>query len=343
MAPFSVYNSIALAPGAPPSSCTTPSIGAGTRDKSRQRAENDVTLALLKAGVPSAELLVAKNLEALLDLAQVHDVTVQPTHVVHRDSDEEAAARTASADAKNASAGTAGGAPHEMSQLPQLSPPTPTTECTSAGQGSAALTRARAWRFQNNTATASPPLDVCAAPPPAPTPSGWTSEEDERAGAGTYDGERNEAGEREGRGVYRFADGGVYEGEWKGNLQEGRGVMWYASGSVYTGEWSAGTQEGRGLFRFASGSEYDGMWKGGQRHGKATYRCADGRAEVATYKDGANDRGEGAMWSADRRVAWRILRDGEYVEEISLAEARSIAERIGEPVPPAKRLGGVAP
>ena len=39
------------------------------------------------------------------------------------------------------------------------------------------------------------------------------------------------------------------------------------------------------------------------------------------------------MWSADRRVAWRIIRDGEYVEEISLDEAKAIADSVGEPVP----------
>ena len=39
------------------------------------------------------------------------------------------------------------------------------------------------------------------------------------------------------------------------------------------------------------------------------------------------------MWSADRRVAWRIVRDGEYVEEISLEDAKAIADSVGEPVP----------
>ena len=110
-------------------------------------------------------------------------------------------------------------------------------------------------------------------------------------------------------------------------------MMRYASGSVYEGTWSAGMQDGRGIFRFASGSEYDGEWRSGKRHGKATCRYADGRAEVAIFKEGVNGRGEGAMWSADRRVAWRIVRDGEYVEEISLEEARAVAARVGEPVP----------
>jgi hypothetical protein len=178
--------------------------------------------------------------------------------------------------------------------------------------------------------------------------------------------------------------------------------MRYASGSVYEGAWAGGMQEGRGAFRFASGSGYDGEWRGGKRHGRATCCYSDGRAEVCTFKDGANDRGEGAMWSAEcalshspserqqrgrsecqqrrrsechdsaarppcdgcacapsgmlpparrlsrrlssqplvracaysRRVAWRIVRDGEYVEEISLEEARAVAARVGEPVPP---------
>ena len=110
--------------------------------------------------------------------------------------------------------------------------------------------------------------------------------------------------------------------------------MRYASGSMYEGRWSGGMQEGRGVFRFANGAtEYDGEWRQGKRHGRATLTYADGRVEVATFCNGCNGRGEGAMWSADRRTAWR-LRDGEEGGEISLEEARRIAEAVGEPVPP---------
>ena len=70
-----------------------------------------------------------------------------------------------------------------------------------------------------------------------------------------YEGDRNERGERHGMGVYNFSDGGVYEGEWRHNLQEGYGAMRYASGSLYEGDWKGGMQDGRGVFRFASGSE----------------------------------------------------------------------------------------
>jgi len=59
---------------------------------------------------------------------------------------------------------------------------------------------------------------------------------------------------------------------------------------------------------------------------------SSGRADVTFYEKDA-DNSEGARWSADRQLAWR-LQGGELVEEIDLEEAAKIAERLGEPVPP---------
>lgn len=81
-----------------------------------------------------------------------------------------------------------------------------------------------------------------------------------RSGSGAYEGERNEFGEWEGHGRYRFADGTEYVGEWVANQQHGRGTMRYASGASYVGEWRAG-----------------------QKHGTGTYNWADGRVEIGTY------------------------------------------------------------
>ena len=53
--------------------------------------------------------------------------------------------------------------------------------------------------------------------------------------AGEYVGERNAAGEMEGRGKYVYADGAVYEGEWKADKKEGRGIFRSSSGAVYEG------------------------------------------------------------------------------------------------------------
>ena len=56
-----------------------------------------------------------------------------------------------------------------------------------------------------------------------------------------YDGERNSAGQRHGRGVYRYANGEVYEGDWKDDKRHGQGVLRYAGGSIdHDGQWEAG-------------------------------------------------------------------------------------------------------
>ena len=61
------------------------------------------------------------------------------------------------------------------------------------------------------------------------------------------------------------------------------------------------------------------------------YRLADGSAEVGRYRAGA-DVGEGARWTPDRQLAWR-LKDGKVVAEIPLEEAEQIAASLGLPVP----------
>lgn len=89
---------------------------------------------------------------------------------------------------------------------------------------------------------------------------------------------------------------------------------------------------GRGSIRYASGSSYEGDWRAGKKHGSGTYFWADGRIEIGFYEEDKSV-GEGCMWSMDGRQAWRIVNDGEYVEEISLDVARQVAERVGEEVP----------
>ena len=127
---------------------------------------------------------------------------------------------------------------------------------------------------------------------------------------GRFEGQRNKYGEWEGFGRYTFSDGSLYEGEWRANQQEGVGTFWYA----------------------LSGNKYHGQWRAGMKHGHGMFGYADGRVEVGTYvRD--SDVGEGAMWSADRRTAWRIVEDGVEVAEISLDEAMRIAACIGESVP----------
>jgi hypothetical protein len=171
---------------------------------------------------------------------------------------------------------------------------------------------------------------------------------------GEYVGERNAAGQREGRGKYVFADGTVYEGEWKAGKSEGRGICRFANGEVYEGEWKADKREGqgifryadggvyegefkadkkegRGIYRYASGDVYEGEYKADKREGQGTFLFASGHIEVAFYKAGT-PVGEGVVWTADGRSA-RQLQDGKVVKTISLEEAERRVERLGLPMP----------
>jgi hypothetical protein len=148
---------------------------------------------------------------------------------------------------------------------------------------------------------------------------------------GEYVGERNAAGECEGRGKCVFADGNVYEGEWKADKREGRGIERYANGGGYEGEFKASKKEGRGIYRYADGGVYEGEYKANKREGQGTYLYADGRIEVGFYKAGI-DVGEGVRWTADGQSAWQ-LQDGKVVKTISLEEAERRVERLGLPMP----------
>ena len=80
-----------------------------------------------------------------------------------------------------------------------------------------------------------------------------------------YEGGRNAAGKMHGRGVYRYADGSVYDGEWMDRQKHGRGVYRFANGAVYDGEIKDDKMHGRGVYRYADGSiAHDGEWEDNQ-------------------------------------------------------------------------------
>ena len=63
------------------------------------------------------------------------------------------------------------------------------------------------------------------------------------------------AGLKEGHGIYRFASGAVYEGQFKADKREGQGTYRYASGRVKLGSFKAGADSGEGVTWSADGTE----------------------------------------------------------------------------------------
>ena len=61
-----------------------------------------------------------------------------------------------------------------------------------------------------------------------------------------------------GTGVLNFVDG-IYEGEYTfGNIREGKGIMRYFNGEVYEGNWENNMISGNGSMRYANGDVYAG-------------------------------------------------------------------------------------
>ncbi len=78
---------------------------------------------------------------------------------------------------------------------------------------------------------------------------------------GSYEGEFNSKGERDGKGIYKWNDGGVYEGDFKNGGREGYGKINLIDGSSYEGNWVKNKKEGQGTYTFKDGRYLEGIWK----------------------------------------------------------------------------------
>ena len=83
---------------------------------------------------------------------------------------------------------------------------------------------------------------------------------------------------RHGQGSFTWANGDVYEGEWKEDVCDGKGVLITANGDKYEGEFSMGVKEGQGRKVWTNGDVYEGSWRGGQQDGHGTFLMGDGCA-----------------------------------------------------------------
>lgn len=83
-----------------------------------------------------------------------------------------------------------------------------------------------------------------------------------------YIGNFDSVGNKTGFGKMLYANGNVYEGEWKNNLKNGQGKQSYKDGSSYEGEWKDNKIEGYGTIIWANGKKYVGYLVNNQMHGK---------------------------------------------------------------------------
>jgi len=83
-----------------------------------------------------------------------------------------------------------------------------------------------------------------------------------------YVGDKNEKNERHGKGKMTYADGDVYEGEWKNNKKSGNGKMTFKNNSSYEGKWKSDNINGFGVYKYYNGDVYEGLFVDGNRNGE---------------------------------------------------------------------------
>ena len=92
----------------------------------------------------------------------------------------------------------------------------------------------------------------------------------------TYEGEWNEDGKRDGRGMQHWPDGSVYEGYWKDGMAHGKGRLIHTDGVIQDGDWVADKAHGFGIYIHADGSKYEGEWFEDKQHGSGKEIWPDG-------------------------------------------------------------------
>ena len=94
-------------------------------------------------------------------------------------------------------------------------------------------------------------------------------------------------GQKEGIGLYVYANGAHYRGEWKSGNKHGKGILQYTNGDYYDGEWEYGVEHGHGYFAWISaGAYHHGEWKQGKYHGHGVHNYGDGTNFSGQWKDG---------------------------------------------------------
>jgi len=177
-----------------------------------------------------------------------------------------------------------------------------------------------------------------------------SNEEEFKETIGTYEGERNEArerhgkgkmlfknnelytgnyknGKREGYGVYKFKNGAKYSGNYVNNLREGEGNFLYPDGSKYQGSFKEGKRCGFGKYIYTNGDYYEGEWEDDMKNGKGTYTfIATGSKKSGTWKNGVLVD-EGQIIHADQRIIGKFV-NNDYMDVPAKIQFRSTLYQI---------------
>ncbi|ORC87532.1 uncharacterized protein TM35_000211380 [Trypanosoma theileri] len=124
-----------------------------------------------------------------------------------------------------------------------------------------------------------------------------------------YTGDFHHTHHRHGRGMARYVNGDVYDGDWISNRRQGQGKLVTESGEVYEGQWDRDERHGYGKISYADGGQFKGMMVHNKRHGEGVMLFSNGDEYYGTF---TNDtiRGQGTMRYKNGDVYEGMWKDG---------------------------------
>ena len=124
---------------------------------------------------------------------------------------------------------------------------------------------------------------------------------------------------KHGIGIYTFAEGQVYVGEWKNDKYHGKGTLTYPDGKEYSGEWKNGFMDGKGTLVTSNNSKIVGEFRNDMANGKAIFNSVvEGDVYIGNFVDDQR-HGQGTL----------IFPDGEkYIGEFLYDEKNGYGTNI---------------
>ena len=110
-------------------------------------------------------------------------------------------------------------------------------------------------------------------------------------------------GKKDGKGIYYYNEGDIYEGERRNGKKEGKGIYYLKDGERYEGDFRNGYFEGKGIYYYNSGNKYDGDWRNAQKEGNGIFYYNSGNRYVCEFRYGIKE-GKGIKYfnNGDRRM-----------------------------------------
>jgi hypothetical protein len=129
---------------------------------------------------------------------------------------------------------------------------------------------------------------------------------------GSYVGEVDGKGLKQGKGSYKWLDGSFYEGDFEKDLRHGIGHFRWANGESYKGDYLQDQRTGQGIYAWPDGSYYEGSFLNGKRHGDGVFSASNGAKHEGGWFDDKR-HGQGSFTAQNGGTISGIWQNGKLL------------------------------